>query len=208
MVGALGGVGGWKVGRTGNDEPRCAPMPRHRTFASGIELDAADYPDASLEIEFAFSMRAALPPRPEPYGLEEVAAAADLVPLIEIVGTRFVDLKAVDPLEKLADLSANAAFVVGRPIGHWRSIDLAKATVELSVDGNIAQTTTGHSPAGDPVALLVWLASHAIHRSGGLKSGDIVTTGALCGMTPIGAGSHATGRWGNWGRVEVSFAPT
>jgi 2-keto-4-pentenoate hydratase len=206
MVHALGPIGGWKVGRSGNDEPRCAPMPKHRLFQSGVALHAASYPDAALEIEFAFRIRAALPARADRYDRGEVAAAVDLVPLIEIVGTRFFDLDAVDPLEKLADLSANAAFVVGRPVADWRRIELPQTDVKLSINGTIVQKTTGPGPAGDPLALLVWMANHAMARSGGLKPDEMVTTGALRGMTPIAAGSHAAGKWQDWGHVELSFA--
>jgi len=206
MIHALGPIGGWKVGRRGNDEPRCAPMPKHRLFQSGVALHAGSYPDAALEIEFAFRVNAALPARADRYDQEEVATAVDLVPLIEIVGTRFFDLDAVDPLEKLADLSANAAFVVGRPVADWRTIELAQTDVKLSINGMIVQKTTGPGPAGDPLALLVWMANHAMARSGGLKPEEMVTTGALRGMTPIAAGSHAVGEWQDWGLVELSFA--
>jgi 2-keto-4-pentenoate hydratase len=204
-VRAIGAVGAWKVGRNGEDVPRCAPVPKHLLFESGVTLDPGRFRDAALEIEFAYRVHTALPPRAKDYRIEEIAAAVVLVPLIEIVGTRFLRSGELTPLEKLADLLANAAFVVGPPVTNWRELDLGATTVELQIDGCLVQRASGHGSGANPLALVTWLADHICRRAAGLKVGEIVTTGSLQGMTPIAAGSRALGIWRDWGRVELTM---
>jgi len=204
-VRAIGTVGAWKVGRNGENVPRCAPVPKHLLFESGVTLDAGRFPDAALEIEFAYRVHTALPPRAQDYRIEEIAAAVVLVPLIEVVGTRFLRSGELTPLEKLADLLANAAFVVGQPVTNWRELDLAATTVELQIDGNVVQRVSGHGSSANPLALVTWLANHIGRRAAGLRVGEIVTTGALQGMTPIAAGSRALGILQEWGRLELTM---
>lgn len=207
VIRALGPVGGWKVGVSDPDaEPSCAPVCRDVILPSGADLDAARYHGLALEIEFAFRLRRDLPPQETAYRYDEVADAVDFLPLIEVLGSRYRDRTALSAVEQLADANANGAFITGAPVGDWRSLDFRRATVTLAIDGAIVQSACGTHPAGDPVRLLVWQANHAAARCGGLKRGDIVTTGSLQGASPIRPGSRAVADWGGWGRVELAVA--
>jgi 2-keto-4-pentenoate hydratase len=204
---ALGPIGGWKVGMSSpTAEPNCAPVYREHILPAGAVLDPARYHGLALEIEFAFRLRRDLPPQPGGYEYDEIVEAVDFLPLIEVLGSRYRDRTAVSAVEQLADANANGAFIPGSPIAHWRDLDFRTLTVELSIDGKVVQSACGTHPAGDPIRLVIWLADHAARRCGGLKAGDIVTTGSLQGATPIGAGSTAFGDWGVWGRVELEVA--
>ena len=207
VIAAQGPIGGWKVGMGSPDaEPSCAPVPLTRLLASGVQLDPARHPGLAVEIEFAFRLRCDLPARSEPYRYDEIAASVDFVPLIELVGGRFRDRSALTGFEQLADANGNDAFILGAPVEGWRGTDFVKQRVELAIDGQVVQSALGTHPAGDPLRLVVWQAGHAAARAGGLKRGDIVTTGSLQGATPIAGGSRVTGDWGELGRVEVFFA--
>jgi 2-keto-4-pentenoate hydratase len=204
---ALGPIGGWKVGMSSPAaEPNCAPVYRAHILAAGAVLDSARYHGLALEIEFAFRLRRDLPPQGGGYDFEEIAEAVDFLPLIEVLGSRYRDRTAVSAFEQLADANANGAFIVGSPIADWRGVDFRTLTVELSIDGAVVQSACGTHPAGDPTRLVVWLADHAARRCGGLKAGDIVTTGSLQGATRIGACGSAVGDWGVWGRVALQVA--
>jgi 2-keto-4-pentenoate hydratase len=206
VIGALGPIGGWKVGMGSPDaEPSCAPVPASRILASGAAFDPARHPGFALEIEFAFRLRRDLPARSTQYGYDEIAASVDFVPLIELIGGRFRDRGALSAFEQLADANGNDAFIVGTPVEAWRGTDFRARRVELAIDGRVVQSALGTHPAGDPLLLVVWQANHAATRSAGLKRGDVVTTGSLQGATPIAAGRHAAGDWGPLGRVEVFF---
>jgi len=187
-------------------EPSCAPVYHDNILPAGAVLDPAYYHGLALEVEFAFRLRRDLPPRAGGYGYDEVAAAVDFLPLIEVIGSRYRDRTGLSEAELLADANGNGAFILGAPIAEWRELDFRTLRVELAIDGRIVQSACGTHPAGDPVRLVLWQANHTAARCGGLKSGDVVTTGSLQGATAIAAGSRAIGDWGRWGRIELAVA--
>jgi 2-keto-4-pentenoate hydratase len=203
----LGPIGGWKVGMGSPDaEPSCAPVYRDAILAAGALLDPTRYHGLALEVEFAFRLRRDLPPCAGGYTYDEVAAAVDFMPLIEVIGSRYRDRTDLSAAEQLADANGNGALILGAPVADWRDLDFRTERVELAIDGKIVQSACGTHPAGDPVRLVLWQAEHAASRVGGLKAGDIVTTGSLQGATPIAAGSRAVGNWGRWGRIDLTIA--
>jgi 2-keto-4-pentenoate hydratase len=203
----LGPVGGWKVGIANSEaEPSCAPVYRDCILGSGAVLPSAQCQALSLEIEFAFLLRRDLPGRSGGYRPDEIAQAVDFVPLIEVIGSRYRDPLGLAPAELLADANGNRTFILGGPVARWRDLDFRTVRVELAIDDRVVQSACGTHPAGDPIRLVVWLADHVAARCGGLKSGEVVTTGSLQGATPIAAGSRAIGTWGSWGRVAVEVA--
>ena len=207
VTAALGAVTAWKVGQGGPTGPiSIAPIYADRVYASGVTLDPAKLPDAALEMEFAFRMSQDLPDRPQPYAYDEVVAAIEgFCPCIEVLGSRFKDRTGFTAAENLADGNANGALVYAGPLTDWSGLDFTTQKVELAIDGNIVQSAVGTHPAGDPVKLVVWTANHLMARTGGLKRGDVVTTGSLDGATPVGAGSRGVATYGAFGRVEVAL---
>ncbi|HEV2675578.1 MAG TPA: fumarylacetoacetate hydrolase family protein [Aliidongia sp.] len=204
---ALGAIGAWKVGQGGPTGPiSIAPIYADRVFPSGTVLDPATLPGTALEMEFAFRMSQDLPPRPQPYGYDEVVAAIEgFCPCIEVLSSRYKDKTDFPSAEILADGNANGALVYGGPLADWGLLDFATQKVDLEIDGEIKQSAVGTHPAGDPVKLVVWTANHLMTRTGGLKRGDVVTTGSLDGATPVGPGGKGVASYGTFGRVEVAF---
>lgn len=197
-------IAAWKVGSSGpGTEPSCAPVYCDRLFASPAIFDRSDL---ALEVEFGFRLRCDVPAG---FGLassSEIARALEFVPLIEAIAGRYRDPGAASRFEQLADGNGNAAFILGEPVADWRELNFRRQRVELAIDGVIVQSAQATHPLGDPVPLVAWLADHVAARCGGLKAGDIVTTGSLQGATPIARGSSAEGSWGPWGRVELAVA--
>ena len=76
-----------------------------------------------------------LPPRAAPYSRDEVAAAVDACAAIELVTSRYRNSDAASNLEKLADSISNGAFVHAAPPADWRSLELGKLKVTLTVNG-------------------------------------------------------------------------
>jgi 2-keto-4-pentenoate hydratase len=204
---ALGTVTAWKVGQGGPTGPiSIAPIYAAKVHVSGVTLDAAAMHQPALEIEFAFRMAQDLPDRAQPYSHDEVLAAIEgFCPCIEVLGSRFKDRTGFPSAENLADGNANGALVYGGPLADWSALDFPTQKVELTIDGKVVQTAVGTHPAGDPVKLVVWTANHLMARTGGLKRGDVVTTGSLDGATPVGPGSRGVATYGDFGRVEVAF---
>ncbi|HTH95780.1 MAG TPA: fumarylacetoacetate hydrolase family protein [Stellaceae bacterium] len=205
IITALGPIGGWKVGELSKGGPiACAPLHKANIRHSGTKLEIGALNDAGIEIEFAFRMERDFPAMAQAYDRETILAGVSLCPLLEIIATRFVNKGAVGMIDRLADTQSNGYMVVGAPIHDWRGIDLTRHEAELMIDGAQRQTSTTISPAGDPIELLVWQVNHCAGR-GGMKTGDVITTGALAGATTIVPGNIAEADFGQLGRVSVSF---
>jgi len=206
---------GWKIGATdaavraleGFDEPVSG-----RLFAGHVHAAPADLPAAlfttfrNCETEFALRLAHDLPPRPEPYGRDEVMAAiATLHPAMEVGDTRYRDRAAMGGIGVCADNSGGTEFVMADGIADWRGLDLAALTVALLVDGERRAEGAGSAVMGDPITALVWLANHLSRRKIGLRAGEIVTTGSCTGITKVEAGADVRADFGSLGEVVIHF---
>ena len=208
VLAEIGPRGGWKVGAAGAGAvPVCAPLPAALIFAAPATLPAADYGLLGIEAEVAFRLGADLPPRDRDYNREEVIPAlAAAMPAIEVVNSRWHGWPRVDRMWQLADLQSNGALVFGHGRTDWDEIDLSIEPVRLTVDGRTVAEAIGGNPAGDPLDLVTWLANHAAKRAGGLKAGEIVTTGSCTGMNFAAAGATVTASFPALGEAAVTFA--
>lgn len=207
VVSELGPVAGWKTGSPGPDiEPIAAPLAASAVFPSGAALPASGFHMIGIEAEIAFRIGRDLPPRAADYERDEVAAAvASLHPAIEVVDSRLPDWDSADAWWRLADNQTNGAFVYGDGLTGWRDIDPVRQPVALSIDGAVVAETVGGNPAGDLLRLLAWVANHCARRCGGLRSGDIVTTGSCTGLIFTAPGAAVVAHFPGIGEARVDF---
>jgi 2-keto-4-pentenoate hydratase len=199
-------AGGWKVGLAPGAPPSCAPMFASLIHASPLEIPAADVPLLGVEAEIAVRLGRDLPPRAAPYGRDDVLDAIDGVcPAIEIVDSRLREFLKASPDDKLADNVGNGAFTYGTPIAAWRALDLSALRVRFELGGKTLVDKVGGCPSGDPIVAVVWLANHLTGRCGGLKAGQIVTTGSCIGMPFAKPGDTAIATFDHLGSVRVTF---
>jgi len=205
----LGPIGGWKVGARGPDAvPNCAPLPRQLIFAQGDGIPAELLRLRGVEAEIGFKLGDDLPPRGKPYEIADVAKSVESVhPTLEIVESRYVDFRTVEPLSVLADSNSNGALIVGPAVAvPARNAErFALLNVSLRFDGMEKVRALGGNPAVDLLRLLAWLANHAGERCGGLKRGDIVTTGSHTGMQFASAGTRVEADFVGLGGVAVKL---
>lgn len=208
VVRRLGAAGGWKVGaRTPQAEPNRAPMLASLMTASPAVLPGDAFSMRGIEAEVAVRLGRDLPARDAAYGRDEVLDAIDaLMPALEVVDTRFADRSAAAPLSQLADFQSNGWFVYGAPVADWRHLDLTTLPVRLTIDGEERLAVRGGNTAGDPLALVVWLAGALSRRGSGLTAGTIVTTGTYTGLIPVGPAASVAAELDGLGRVELRFA--
>ena len=198
----LGEIGGWKVGSPAPDGPfTCAPLPRSGLLDSPAVVEAG----VAVEAEIAVRLGADLPLRDAPYTEAEVlAAVASAHPAIEVLRSRFVDSDAVDPLSALADSLANDALVLGPAIPDWQAIDLAAEQVRLLIGGVEVKLRVGN-PGGGIGRLLAWLANDGARWAGGLRAGQVVTTGSWTGKDA--ADAAVVVRFERAGEVALDVRP-
>ena len=207
VAAALGPVGAWKVGAPSPEaEPVRAPIPEATVHASPAALPAAAFHRLGIEAEIAYRLGRDLPPRREPYAREEVEAAIEaILPAIEVVDTRLADHEAAGALWRLADNQTNGGLVLGPARADWRAVDPATQPVRLHVDGAVVHEGRGGNGAGDPLRLLVWLADGCGAHCGGLRRGQVVTTGTLTGLRFVAPGAEVHADLPGLGHVAVSF---
>ena len=163
-----------------------APIFRHLLYGSGCRWALPKDGPVRIEAEIAFRLGRDLPPRERPYGREEVLAAVDAVLAgIELVETRIVAFEAAPFAGFLADNMANGGYVAGSAVTDWRALDLASRRCRVLVDGATVHDRIGGHPLQDPVIPLAAYAGKPMDRLGGLRAGQIVTTGSLCGIVAV-----------------------
>lgn len=94
---------------------------------------------------------------------------------------------------------------MGAPVLDWQTIDPAEQAVRLTIDGRIVVEGVGGNPAGDPLRLIVWMANHLAEHCGGLRQGQIVTTGSMTGLIWTEPGVTIVAELPGLGRAEVTF---
>lgn len=164
----------WKVG--GYPNASAAPLPE---VLSSPASWAAPFGDAVLvEAELAFRLGRT------PSGPAELLSCLETVCVsIELVDTRLAGGLQAPAVWKLADQSVHGSLVTGReqpcgPYIRFGSADWARQGCSLMVNGRLARRVAGGHPNGDPLCALPWLAEHAAAQGGGLRAGDLITTGA------------------------------
>lgn len=207
-------VGGWKVGATGTGArkllkargPFAGRVFAGRIFASGAAIPSEAYPLRALEGEIAFKLGKDLPGRATPYRMADVKKAiAGVHPAVEIVSPRWTEWLSVGLPSLVADHGANGALVLGKAFSKGTELDLDAMGVEMRVDGKPVGKGTGADVIGGPHASLLWLAN-ALRRRGGLKAGQIVSTGTCTGVFKAPPKSSVAALYGGKVRVEFAFA--
>lgn len=208
MAEAYGPIGGWKVGApTPEATPVFAPMPKRWIAASGSKLSGATWRYRGLEAEIAFLMGEDLPPRSTTYSMEEVVAAIESChPAIEVIESGLAAPLEANRMSMIADMQIHGGFIYGPAVADWQSIDFAKESVALTVDGVVRVERTGSNTSGNLMRLLPWLANEGAHRTGGLKRGDWITTGSWIGLVQASVGADVKIHFSTAGRADLCYA--
>ena len=200
IIRQIGPVGGWKILAGGQGEPMCSPIPANRYFADGESICATHHRFVLAEVEVAVKLGAGLPAGADAATAE--AAIASVHPVLEMVGSPFVDRDAVDGNAKLGDLQSNGAVIVGQALDDAIKAELGTLKVSLHLDGADAKTTETGASWVAIVEAVRWLASHAASRGLPLEAGAVIITGARV-VAPHAPAHLVEGDMGSWGRVTA-----
>jgi len=197
-------LAGWKLGFSPDGVPVAGPL-----FASLVQASPARVARRPrgyiIEIELAFRLARDLPPKA--YTREDVLAAVDEALIgIELVAGRFGEPPAVPYLAFLADNVGNAGYVTGASTRGFRELDLKALPVRLTVDGTVIEEKRGGHPQGDPVEPLRAYASKPIDAFGGLRKGQIITTGSISKPLRVESAAQITASLEGVGDVALVIA--
>ena len=198
---ALGAtVAGWKVGIHPEHGPVAAPLFGTRTLEG-----PASWPLTSglhLEVEIAVRLGRDLAPGPQTRA-SVLDAIESMSVGVELVRTRLAAGFDAPFLTFLADNLGNAGYVIGRDNHLWHEPGLAARTCILRVDGKVIYAKPALHPLGDPIAPLLAYAASQQGALGGLRAGQIVTTGSVCGLIPVPAPGTLLAEIEGLGAVEI-----
>jgi 2-keto-4-pentenoate hydratase len=211
-------VAGWKIAATSSagqkhinvSGPLAGRILAERVHASGGIFSMKGNRMAVAEAEFVFRMARELPPRAEPYGVDEaVAAVGELCLGLEVPNLRFADFVSAGEAQLIADNACAHEFVLGPTVQvPWRGIDLAAHRVHATVTGaerSYARDGIGANVLGDPRFALAWLANELSQNGIALRAGQFVTTGTCVVPLEIVAGDRVVADFGRLGTVSARF---
>ncbi len=183
-----------------------APVPGVRCFASPARLAASEFSMLGVEVEIAFRFGHDLPPRIDRYRDEDVFDAVEaMLVALELCDTRLASWHEAPPMWKLADFQTSGALVVGTAIADWRHLDFSALLAQLVVNGGVSVEARGSHPSIDPSVLLPWMVGHVAERCGGLRRGDVVTTGTWTGMQFVAPGDSVEARFPGLGESRLAL---
>jgi len=207
-------VFGWKIAATsaagqrhiGVNEPLAGRLFADFVLKDGAVLSAGPMLMRVAEAEFAFRLGRDLPSRSATYPVEEVMkAVAGLHLAIEVPDARFEHFANAGPAQIAADDAFAAWFVLGPEVADWPGIDLPRQPVRMMRNGVVAGEGHGADALGDPRIALTWLANERSKRGGGLKAGEIVTTGTCLTPVAVASGDRLIADFPGLGKLGVGF---
>ncbi|HEY7902037.1 MAG TPA: fumarylacetoacetate hydrolase family protein [Casimicrobiaceae bacterium] len=201
-------AGGFKVGMLADGTPMSAPIFAADIRASGATWTLPHAGALTVEVELAFRLAHDLPARPSrAYSRAEVAAAVEAVLIgVEILQSRF-DGDGFPPFAlHLADNLGNAGYVVGASTRDFASRDLARLHCRCALDGVERHDAIGGHPQDDPWRPLIACLDEGAMALGGLRAGQVITTGTLLPPIVIDRALRLHASLEGIGSVDVAFA--
>ena len=205
---------GWKIAATSEAGHRHINVSGPLAVRIFTDKVIADGGTASMsgnemrvgEAEFAFRFSRDLPPRPNPYSVQEVLGAVGaLHPAIEIPDSRFADFVSAGEAQLIADNACAHLFVLGdATTADWRARDLIEERPIVTLRG-AKHIGHGKNVLGDPRLALAWCVNELRGLGITLREGEVVTTGTCCTPLPIQAGDVFAADFGLLGKVSVAF---
>lgn len=206
LASRLGPVAGWKTGRAGPGKPiSFAPIFAHLVRPSPARFTETEAHLRGVELEYAFRLDDD-PLPPDLAGFDEaMRSRVSLVPVIEVVGSRYLEGDAAPLLFKVADMQMNAGLVIGEPLRDWSGIMTESGKVHWDINGEVMADGPAMTPGGDAFATFCAFAQSVGQHCGGLRKGQIVATGSLTGVRWAPSGARVVGEIAGLGAVETTF---
>lgn len=173
---------GWKVAIAEGGLPVAGLMPGPY-LAPGEVYDGAIGAELRVEIEIALRLSKDVPMRPgQPYSRAELLGCCDKAYLgIEIVESRLANWPGVPFALWLADALGHGGYYLGPELDMKVLDDLTGLGCFISLNGVTIYDQPAVHGNGDPMTPFLAWANRKDELMGGLRAGQIVTTGSLCG---------------------------
>jgi len=136
---------------------------------------------------------------------EVIAATEAVMPCFEIFDSRIENWK-IGIIDTVADNASCGVFALGGVALDPRRLDLALCGMVVEKNGEVVATGAGAAALGHPANAVAWLANTLGPLGISLKAGEVVLSGSLATLIPVGAGDHLSMTIGGLGSCAVRFA--
>ncbi|GAA3544194.1 2-keto-4-pentenoate hydratase [Nonomuraea rosea] len=203
---------GKKIGMTnaqvrqhfGIDQPDYGMLFADMAYSDGlpVPLDRFLQPRAEAEIALVFGKDL----EGGPFTVADVLRAVEFaLPAIEIADSRIADWD-ITPADTIADNASAGAFVLGSTPASLMGLDLGAAGMTMTRAGQEVSSGSGAACLGHPLNAAVWLATALGRTERALRAGDVVLTGALGPVVPVGPEDVFEARIEGLGSVRAVFS--
>jgi 2-keto-4-pentenoate hydratase len=182
---ASGEVKGWKLSIRPDQLAVSAPLFPVIETAGDRPPAMKWHPGMAVEVEVAVRLAADLPARAGWQRADIVGAVASVHAGIEVIDSRIVEGGEAPFPMFLADAMGNGGYLVGPEVPRAFADKLDGQTITVRLDGVEVYSAPAVHPATDPLKPLTAYARAPNDALGGLKKGQIVTTGSLCGVIAV-----------------------
>ncbi len=170
----------------GVDSPNFGWLTDRMIVSDGrLPLAEMIHPKAEPEIAFVLGEDLAGPTISEE---QILSATAYVIPIIEVVDSRYVDFR-FRALDNTADNSSAGRVVLGTRVTR-PTFDLSRVGVVVTLNGRLLYTSSGAAALGHPAASVAWLVRRLARSGLGLKAGQLVISGGLTGPIELGPGAN------------------
>lgn len=163
---------------------------------------------AVFEAEIMISAAVDAPADKQEWTAQEASALVGTMNVgIEIAGSPLASINELGSLVTIAGFGNNNGLIVGPEIPDWRERDWHNLICAVRIDGEgVAQASAGAVPGG-PLEAFAFALGEATRQGRPIRSGDIVSTGAITGMHVVTIGQRCVATFGGIGAIECEVIP-
>lgn len=206
-----GRIAGRKIGMTsravqahfGVDQPDFGMLFHDMAVAESDTVPMNRLLQPRVEAEIAFVLGKDLDGKVTLRAVREAIAYA--VPALEIADSRVAkwDISLADTV---ADNASSGMFVLGSRRVALDRFDPGEVEMIMTRNGDTVSTGNGSACLGDPLHAMLWLAKTVAGLGDPLRAGQVVLSGALGPIVPVGDGDRVTASLSGLGEVSAHFA--
>ena len=188
----------------GVDQPDYGIIFADMAVVDGDEIDFSSVSQPKAEAEVALVLADDLDGEQITL-IDLIDATAYALPAIEVVGSRIAkwDINIVDTI---ADNASSGMIVLGTQPVMLDDVSLRECGMVMENKGEQVSVGAGVACLGNPLNAAVWLARKMVDVGMPLQAGDVIMTGALGPMAPIGPGEVIEARINGLGSVRAVFS--
>lgn len=202
---------GLKVGLTskavqqqlGVDQPDFGILFDDMEYLNADEVPMARLLQPKVEAEVAFVVGRDVQGSAPTYS-EFLACLSHALPAIEIVDSAIADWK-ITLVDTVADNASAGLYVLGDQPIDIGALSLGEIGMRMTNNGHTVSIGTGAACLGHPLRAAYWLAQTMAKRGQGLRSGQVILSGALGPMVPVTTGDLVLASIGALGEVSCKM---